>query len=114
MARCDFDHGKPRMVDYTPGAAVSAGDVIVLGDGIRIAHNDIAAGVKDALAAGGAVYKNAPKASGDGGWADGAKLYWNTTTNVLTTTAAGAKPAGFAVGAAATGDTTAKFLHWPC
>jgi predicted RecA/RadA family phage recombinase len=108
-----YVHGTARMVDYTPGGAVAAGDAIILTDSWRIAHNDIAAGRPDALAAGGAVYRG-PKATGGGsGWADGAKLHALTATGVIQVSATSAKPLGFAVGAAADADATALFLHWP-
>ena len=49
-------HGNPLMVDYTPGSAVDAGDVLEIGGRALIAHNDIAANALGALAAFGGVY----------------------------------------------------------
>ncbi len=55
-----FRHGKPVMVDYENGStAVTAGDVVPGLDGgleTLIAHHDIPANTKGALAAGGGVY----------------------------------------------------------
>ena len=56
MAQATFYHGDPRMVDYTPVSAVTAGDVVVQGVTPMIAHRDIPANRKGALAIGGGVY----------------------------------------------------------
>ncbi|GIX04622.1 MAG: hypothetical protein KatS3mg114_0491 [Planctomycetaceae bacterium] len=65
-----------RYVDYTPGSAVTAGDVIVQGDLIGIAKGDIAANKPGALAVEG-VY-DFPKATGVGtAIAVGATVYWD-------------------------------------
>jgi len=65
-----------RYIDYTPGSAVTAGDVIVQGDLIGIAKGDIAANKPGALAVEG-VY-DFPKATGVGtGIAVGATVYWD-------------------------------------
>ncbi|MFO8013632.1 MAG: DUF2190 family protein [Phycisphaerae bacterium] len=112
MSDMYFKHGDPLMVDYTPsGASVTAGDVLILVDSVRIAHLDIEDGRKGALAAGGGVYEG-PKASGDGGWSDGDTLYWSAT-DVLTKTAGANKVVGPAVGDAADTDTTALVQHRP-
>lgn len=59
-AVAQFVQGCPLMVDYTPAAAVTAGDVVILGNGtlhhFGIAHHDIAAGDLGALSVGPAVY----------------------------------------------------------
>lgn len=44
------------MVDHTPTAAVNAGDVLVVNNSLLVAHADIAASNRGALAAGGGVY----------------------------------------------------------
>ena len=49
-------------LDYTPGSAVSAGDVVVQGDLIGIAKGDIAADTLGALAVTGVF--DVPKATG--------------------------------------------------
>jgi predicted RecA/RadA family phage recombinase len=112
MSDVYFKHGDPLMVDYTPGSAVTAGDVLVLEDVLRVAHLDIEASRKGALAAGGGVYEG-PKASGDGGWSDGDTIYWNATTKKFTKTADANKVFGPAVGDAADTDTTARVQHRP-
>ena len=62
MAKATFiQDGKS--IDYTPGSAVSAGDVVVQGDLIGIAKLDIAADALGALAVKGVF--DFPKAAGD-------------------------------------------------
>ena len=60
-------------IDYTPGSAVTAGDVIVLGSVVAIATQDIAASVLGSLALEG-VFK-VPKITGAN--AVGTLIYWN-------------------------------------
>ena len=77
-------HGNPLMVDYTPGSDVAAGDVVELGDVPFIAHNKISANELGALAAGGGVYKATSDGSVDN---PGVKIYWDNSTEKVTTTA---------------------------
>jgi len=112
MSDLYLKHGDPLMVDHTPASAVTAGDVLVLVDSVRVAHLDIEAGRKGALAAGGGVYEG-PKASGDGGWSDGDTIYWDDTNDRFTATAGANKIFGLAVGDAADTDTTAIVQHRP-
>lgn len=51
-----FVHGECRMVDYTPGSAVTAGQVIEIGQRAYVAHNAIEASRLGALSAYGGVY----------------------------------------------------------
>lgn len=63
-------------IDYTPGSAVSAGDVVVQGDLIGIAKRPIAANELGALSIEGVF--DLPKATGVGtGIAVGATVYWD-------------------------------------
>lgn len=95
-----FAHGSTTMVDHTPGSAVSAGDVVVVGDHIRIAHLDIAANRQGALASAGGVYGVA----GDAAIASGKKVYWNAAASKVTETASTHKVFGRTV-EACSGDT---------
>lgn len=104
-----FFHGEPLMIDYTPGSAVSAGDVVVQGDAPMIAHVDIAANRKGALALGGGVYKVA---------ADGAigilkRVFWDDSANKVTLTASGNKPFGWTITAASTDGDLIYVAHDP-
>ena len=51
-------------IDYTPGADVSAGDVVVQGDLVGVAKRDISANTLGALAVAGVF--DFPKAAGGG------------------------------------------------
>ena len=63
-------------VDYTPGAAVSSGDVVVQGELVGVANLDIAANELGALHVEGVF--DFPKATGGGtAITAGAKVYWD-------------------------------------
>jgi len=108
-----FVHGDPLMVDHTPGSAVSAGDVVVLADTVRIAHRDIAANELGALAAEGGVYEVPKAAGGSTAIADGKKVYWDAGNSVITATASTHKVIGETVGASLDADTTQRIIHKP-
>ena len=63
-------------IDYTPGAVVAAGAVVVQGDLVGVAKLDIPANVQGALAVDGVF--DFPKATGVGtAIAAGATVYWD-------------------------------------
>lgn len=96
-------------IDYTPGADVAAGDVVVQGELVGVARLDIKANTLGALAVAGVF--DFPKATGGGtAITAGAQLYWDDTNDVATTNAgAGANKAiGKAVKAAADADATVR------
>lgn len=108
MATARFIHDG-NAIDYTPGAAVAAGDVVVQGDLIGIAKLDIAAGQLGALAVTGVF--DVPKATGTGtDITAGAKVWWNATDGQIEKVVGDpARPyLGKAVRAAATTDTTVR------
>ena len=97
-------------IDYTPGSAVTAGDVVVLGSIVGVATNDIAANAKGSLTIDG-VFK-VPKITG--AISVGTKLYWDpagtpvtgdASSGAATATAGSLKVMGYAVLAAASGDS---------
>lgn len=106
-------HGNPHFEDYTPVGAIAAGEVVVTSGRPRIAHVDIAAGTLGALAAEGGVYK-CPKATTSGS-AIGAdvKVYWNDSSNVITTSSGGNTAFGYTELAAADSDTHVYVRHQP-
>ena len=110
MATARFIHDG-KSIDYTPGTAVSAGDVVVQGELVGIAKLDMAAGQLGALAVTG-VFDVAKAAGAGTDIAVGAKLYWNATDKRVETTSgdpAGThKTLGKAVRAAATTDATVR------
>jgi len=100
-------------IDYTPVAAVAAGDVVVQGALVGVAKLDIEAARLGALAIGGLF--DFVKATG--AITAGAAVYWDADgnpvggtagTGALTTTAGGNTFVGWAVVAAAETDTTAR------
>lgn len=63
-------------IDYTPGSAVAAGAVVVIGDLVGVAKQPIAANALGALAVSGVF--DFPKATGVGSAITaGATLYWD-------------------------------------
>lgn len=94
------------MRDYTPGSAVSAGEVITIAPLQYIAHRDIAANALGALAcpAGSAAYKVDLDATYD--VADGAQVLYNIASGKAK---AGGVHLGYAEGAAA-GTTGATYV----
>lgn len=109
--QAQFRSGNPVMGEYTPGAAVSAGDVVVLGEMPCVAHAAIAANELGALAAGGGIYR----VTAAGPLAAGALVYWDDTNNKVTATATGNKAFGFvAPGSSASADGDAvDVVHYP-
>lgn len=87
MAEATFKHGSPLMVDHTTaGTAIAAGEVVVTGSCIRIAHVGIPANTLGALAAGGGVYEVA-KNDDDEAWTIGVPVYWVAADNHASTNA---------------------------
>ena len=94
-----------KSIDYTPVAAVAAGAVVVLGSvGVGVADRPIAAGEKGALVVEGVC--DFPKASG--AINAYAKVYWDATNSVATTTSSGNTLIGYVTEAAASGDATVR------
>jgi predicted RecA/RadA family phage recombinase len=94
------------LIDYTPSAAVAAGDVVVLNDLVTVAPVAIAANALGAVAVDGVW--SMPKATGAIG--QGALVYWDATAGNITTTATNNKRAGKAAAAAVSGATTVQVL----
>jgi len=94
-------------VDYTPGADVAAGDVIVQGDLVGVAPRLIKANVQGALSVTG-VYDFAKSTAGGSAIAAGVLVYWDDTANQATVTATGNKLIGKSIKAAADGDATVR------
>lgn len=106
MATAKFIHDGDS-IDYTPGANVAAGDVVVQGDLVGVAKRDIVANALGALAVKGVF--DVPKATGAGtAIASGAKVYWDATAQQATTTASGNKYLGKTVKAAVDADATVR------
>jgi predicted RecA/RadA family phage recombinase len=110
-----FRHGLPRMIDYTPSTGnVAGGQVVLLGNtsglSCGIAHNDIVNNVRGALAVGGGVYEviNKDNAAND------AKVYWDDSTNKITTTSTNNAQFGYVVRDGGGGaNSNCLVLHYP-
>lgn len=87
-------HGNPLMVDYTPGSAVAAGDVVEVGVVPYVAHNDIEANKLGALGAGGGVYKGIQDGTIDN---PGIKVYWDNVAGKFTNVSASNTHFGFSM-----------------
>jgi len=97
-------HSEGLRIDYTPGVAVSAGEVIAREDLIGIATTDIAAdelGVLD-IDTGSGTAMNA-----------GVIVYWDNSNEVVTETAGGNVYLGKLIEAAAADDETARVKLTP-
>jgi len=111
MAQATFVHDGGA-IDYTPGAAVAAGDVVVIGELVGVAKTPIAANALGALAVRG-VFDFA-KATGAGtAISAGANVHWDDANNVATTTATGNKLIGKCIKAAADADATVRVRMLP-
>lgn len=77
-----------RYLDYTAGADLAAGDVVVVGELVGVAVQPLAAGQTDGLCVEGVI--DFAKATGNGtAIAGGVLLYWDATAKVATTNAGG-------------------------
>jgi len=94
-------------IDYTPGADVAAGDVIVQGELVGVARTPIAAGALGSLAVAG-VFDFAKATGGGTAITAGANVYWDDTNNVATTAASGNKLIGKCVKTATDADATVR------
>jgi predicted RecA/RadA family phage recombinase len=94
-------------LDYTPSAAVAAGDVVIQGDLVGVAREPIPANTLGSLAVEGVF--DFPKATGAGsGITAGTKVYWDATNKVATATVGTNKLIGKTTKDAADGDATVR------
>jgi predicted RecA/RadA family phage recombinase len=108
MAQAQFIHDGDA-IDYTPGADVAAGDVVVLSDLAGVTKREIKANTLGALAVTG-VFDFAKEAAGGVTFSTGDLAYWDDTNDVaVTTDGAGAnKLLGKAVADAADADAIVR------
>ena len=104
-----YRHGDPIFVDYTPAAAVAAGDVIVTNDTPRVSHRDAAVGETIGIAAIGGVYEMAVDVATP---AD-KKVYWDPVNKWVTATAGSFKVFGVTETATTGAGQTAYVRHDP-
>lgn len=91
------------VIDYTAGANIASGQVVLMGARIGVALKSIANGETGPMQVTGVF--NIAKLSTDN-MAQGALLYWDNTNSRLTTTASGNTLAGFAAAAAGVSTTS--------
>ncbi len=91
------------VIDYTAGANIASGQVVLMGARIGVALKAIANGETGPMQVTGVF--NIAKLSTDN-MAQGELLYWDNTNSRLTTTASGNTLAGFAAAAAAASTTS--------
>jgi len=96
-----------KSIDYTPVAAVAAGDVVVLGNIVGVAKLDIAASKLGALAIEG-VFDVAKATGSSSAITAGSKVYWDAVSEVATTTAGSNKCMGYAIKDAGDDDATVR------
>lgn len=121
MAEATFRHGEPLMVDYTPSSGnIAVGQVVVVGTVTAntagtaaltgIAHRPITNNELGALAMGGGVYAvtNLNNA------ATSAKVYWDDSTNKVTTVSTNNAKFGYIVASGGGGaNSTCYAMHSP-
>ena len=104
-------HGDSRTMDYTPGADVSAGDVVVISNTVLvgIARESIANAALGALDVGGGIYDVKVVSN----YAQGSKVYWDNSLNAATTTSTNNTPFGFTVETSPAANSIVEVMHWP-
>lgn len=90
-------------LDYTPSTAVTNGQIVNLGTRIGVAGSDIPANVQGQIHVNGVFILD--KAASEA-ITMGASVYYDATNDVITATASGNVPAGYAAQAAAAADAT--------
>ena len=96
MARLVSGHGLH--ADYTPsGSDVANGDLVVIGDVVGMADEDITDGVKGAVLISDCVIAVEKDTGSSSAISDGAQCYWDSGNEVATTTASTNKKLGVSV-----------------
>lgn len=101
---------KGTTIDYTPGSAVAAGDVVLVGSLLGIAPDAIAASATGALQVTGKVQLTKPN---DEAWTQGLAIYWDADAEKATSTAT-SYFAGFAAAVAAETAVVGDVILAPC
>lgn len=98
-----------KTIDYTPGSAVAAGDVVAINKLVGVAPRPIAANALGAIAVEGVFVFPKPTGAGTD-YAAGSKVYWFNNQAVTGVTGV---QAGYTVEAVATTANTVKVLLFP-
>ena len=94
-----FKH-EGRSIDYTPVAAVAAGDVIVVGDLVGVATRGIAAGEQGSLAIEGVFEFGKTAGSGGEAFTQGQRVFWNAVSGEPASDSVGSRQLGYVTEAA--------------
>lgn len=106
MAEATLYQGDPDVIDYTPGADISAGEVVIAGNIAGVAMEDIANGELGSIRVSG-VFDVAKTATVT--FSVGAPVYFDESANTAGSTATDAL-IGYAVKAALANDATVRVL----
>lgn len=116
MASATFRKGQPKVVDYTPSADLSAGDVVLLGNSAGITCGVVQLDMVNAatnacIAVGGGIYDIISLQN----TANNVKVYWDPATPTkVTTTSTNNALFGFIVEGGGLGaNTIVSVLHHP-
>jgi len=102
-----YVHGDQLMVDYTPGADVDDGDVVVQTDFVGVALKDIDSDDLGALCVRGVFDFTKDTGSGTAISA-GDTLYWNDSSSIVSTSSGDGNEIGKAITAATTTDAVVR------
>lgn len=106
-----YDSNEYKVLDHTPGSAVAAGEVVVIGDTPCVAHAAIAISTLGAVAVGGGFYV----VDSTGTITAGSPVWWDSGSDVVTATATSNEHFGtaFSDNAYAGGTNEALVYHNP-
>jgi len=108
MAQAELIRGNNITIDYAAGGAIAAGEVVVQGDLVGVAHEAAVSGDTISLLMDG-VFKVAKITSGggsSGAFTAGEAVWWDDSANTVTDAASSHKLFGYTTAAAAASDTT--------
>lgn len=97
------------VIDYTPTSNVSRNQVVRVNDLVGVALQDIAANTTGSICLRGVFWM--PKATGIS-INQGAKVYWDSSNNNVTTNSTGTTFCGFCARAAGSSDTQVLVMLW--
>lgn len=108
-----FVHGSPLMVDITPAADKSAGDVQIVGTSCVIYHADVTANTLGAASEGYGVYDLPKSTAASSAIGAGQEVFWDSANNRVSTTRSVGPRLGITVAASVDADATQRVLHLP-
>lgn len=112
VASARLEKGDCVTIDYTPGSAITAGDVVIINELVCVAPSDIAASDTGSLqVVGNGGIWIFPCTSGSGSLFDqGEAVYWDDTNDVAVLEASTHKLIGFVAEDAGASDTSVRVI----